>query len=316
MENETRLRLSGGGYTAVIDLRRGANCTSLRHEGYDARILREPVAPWPGDNPFLYGMPILFPVNRISGGSFCFEGRQYTFPINEPATGCHLHGKLHETAFTLLDKQENRLLCSCAVAENSLYPGFPHAFEIRMEYALDRDGMHQRTEIINRSHTNMPVLLGFHTTFNTCFGMNSSGRDIRVQAQIAEEYARNMKTYLPTGEKPAFDSVSNALNTGTFDPCSAPTSRHYRSTPGGRMVLYDGEKDLSVVYENDEKFRFRLIYNGDASGYICLEPQTCLANCPNAPVSREEGGFGYIAPGASETYLSKIMITEGDKRCV
>ena len=137
-----------------------------------------------------------------------------------------------------------------------------------------------------------------------------------MQAQIAEEYARNMKTYLPTGEKPAFDSVSNALNTGTFDPCSDPTSRHYRSTPGGRMVLYDGEKDLSVVYENDEKFRFRLIYNGDASGYICLEPQTCLANCPNAPVSREEAGFACVAPGASETYLSKIMITEGDKRCV
>jgi len=251
MENKNRIHLSSGGYTAVIDLRRGANCISLRHAGYDARILREPDAAWPGDSPFLYGMPILFPVNRISGGSFCFEDRQYTFPINEPVTGCHLHGKLHETAFVLLEKEENRLLCSCCVAENSLYPGFPHAFEIRMEYELDRDGLHHRVEVFNRSQTNMPVLLGFHTTFNACFAMNSSGRAIRVQAQIAEEYARNMKNYLPTGEKPAFDAVSNALNAGTFDPFAAPTSRHYRSTPGGRMVLYDGEKDLSVVYETD-----------------------------------------------------------------
>ena len=29
---------------------------------------------------------------------------------------------------------------------------------------------------------------------------------------------------------------------------------------------------LKKVYENDEKFAYRLIYNGDANEYICLEP--------------------------------------------
>ena len=315
MENQKYIQISGGGYTAVIDLRRGANCISLRHGGYDARILREPVAEWPGDNPFLYGMPILFPVNRISGGSFCFEGRQYTFPINEPTTGCHLHGYIHKTEFSLLERQEDRILCACRVEEGTLYPGFPHSFEVQMEYMLDRDGLHHMTRVINHSDTNMPVFLGFHTTFSACFTNSGKKQDIRVQAQIAEEYARNTKNYLPTGEKPAFDSVSNALNMGVLNPYEAPVSRHYRSADS-RMVLYDAGRNLSVVYENDEKFRFRLIYNGKADGFICLEPQNCLVNCPNGPFSREEAGFAYIAPGASETYRSKIMITKGDTRCV
>ena len=30
---------------------------------------------------YLYGMPILFPVNRIENGIFDFEGRHYVFPI-------------------------------------------------------------------------------------------------------------------------------------------------------------------------------------------------------------------------------------------
>ena len=80
------------------------------------------------------------------------------------------------------------------------------------------------------------------------------------------------------------------------------------------MMIYDKGKNLSVVYENDEKYGFRLVYNGNADEYICLEPQTCMANCPNAPFDRKETGFDYIAPEKSKRYVSKIYITEGDKR--
>ena len=78
--------IRAGDYTATIDLSAGANCIRLRNEKYGAALLREP--PENPDNPYLYGMPVLFPVNRISGGRFRFQGREYVFPINEPATGC------------------------------------------------------------------------------------------------------------------------------------------------------------------------------------------------------------------------------------
>jgi galactose mutarotase-like enzyme len=69
-------------------------------------------------------------------------------------------------------------------------------------------------------------------------------------------------------------------------------------------------KGLRTVYENDEKYTFRLIYNGGGEGYICLEPQNCLANCAGAPFSREEAGFDFLRAGESKVYKSKIFMED------
>lgn len=83
----------------------------MRNSKYNAIILREPNKSGVLDNPYLYGMPILYPANRISGGSFRFEGRIYKFPINEPGTNCHLHGILHEMEFKITENDTNFVKC-------------------------------------------------------------------------------------------------------------------------------------------------------------------------------------------------------------
>ena len=108
---EKIVKIKSQQYVAKINVSRGANCISLRNAKYDAWILREPNYSAPLDNPYLYGMPILYPVNRISNGAFEFEGRKYRFPINEPNTGCHLHGIIHEACFTIEKQTENFLSC-------------------------------------------------------------------------------------------------------------------------------------------------------------------------------------------------------------
>ena len=298
------INIEGGRYFATVNLKRGANCISLRDKKTGISILREPdYSLGVLDNPYLYGMPILFPVNRISGGSFEFEGRTYCFPINEPATSCHLHGELHCSEFELIESSESRILCSYR-AKTGEYLSFPHAFEIQMEYSLDDSGLAHKTTVTNLSGENMPCMLGFHTTFN-------APKESRAFVDIAEEYRRNMKNYLPTGEKPEFDGVTNRLRSGEFSPFEAVISRHYRAGKTGLMSL-DCSK-FRIVYENDAKFTFRLIYNGQANEYICLEPQNCLANAPNAPFSREECGFDFIEPEKSKTYISKIYVEEKSK---
>ena len=298
--------ITAGDWSATIDLARGANCISLKNRRFNASILREPPLNGNLDNPYLYGMPILFPVNRIEGGCFDFEGRIYTFPINEPQTGCHLHGELHQTAFELLEKREERIVCRYA-AKKGEYLGFPHAFEILQAYELREEGLFHTVTVRNLSEQSMPVLLGFHTTFNTLFTPKSDPRSISVFADITEEYERNMAVnYLPTGVKPPFDEVSKALANGNYKPIAGKASRHYRGC--GKMSLTDVRSGLRMVYDSDEKFEFRLIYNGGDEGYICLEPQNCLANCPNAPFSREEAGFDALRPGESKIYRSKILL--------
>lgn len=76
---ENIYEIKSGHYTALINLSRGGNCMSLRNSKYEADILREPDYTKELDNPYLYGMPILYPINRISDGRFEFEGRNYVF---------------------------------------------------------------------------------------------------------------------------------------------------------------------------------------------------------------------------------------------
>lgn len=303
------IRIENAEWSAEVEPRSGAKCISLRNKRYGATVLREPPSDSEPDNPFLYGIPILFPVNRIEGGEFEFEGRRYAFPINEPKTGCHLHGELHCAPFEVIAVSDSSVKCRYLATEEKPYLSFPHSFEIVTEYALWNDGLHHTVTVRNLSESNMPIFLGHHTTFSTLPTKLSRAEGIRVFADISEEYERKMEiNYLPTGKKPPFDEASALLARGEYDPFGGKLSRHYRGK--GAMWITDRYAGIRIVYENDEKYGFRLIYNGGSEGYICLEPQTCLANCQNSPFSREEAGFDYISPRESKTYLSRIFIEE------
>ena len=301
------IRIENAEWSAAVEPRNGAKCISLRNKSYGASVLREPPSDREADSPFLYGIPILFPVNRIEGGEFEFEGRRYAFQINEPKTGCHLHGELHKAEFEVIAVTENSVKCRYLATDEKPYLSFPHRFEIVTEYALLSDGLHHTVTVTNLSDSNMPVFLGHHTTFNTLPTESSRPESIRVFADISEEYERKMEiNYLPTGVKPPFDEASTLLAKGEYNPFDGRLSRHYRGK--GAMAITDHGAGIRIVYENDEKYGFRLIYNGGSDGYICLEPQTCLANCQNSPFSRDEAGFDYIKPRESKTYLSRIFI--------
>ncbi|MEE1224831.1 MAG: aldose 1-epimerase, partial [Clostridia bacterium] len=305
MENIVKILF--GEYSAKINITRGANCISLKNSKYNASVLREPDYSKPLDNPYLYGMPILFPVNRIEGGEFVFENRKYRFPINEAKIGCHLHGELHALPFIIKEQNENSV--RCVYTSNGDYMGFPHAFKVDICYTLDNRGFVQETEIFNLSDENMPLFLRFHTTFNIPFVKDSVSENVCVFAEVGDEIERNMSLYLPTGKILPSDTISKQFNSGEFAPLEKSISRHYRAQKSGAIELYDKVKKLRVIYENDEKFKWRLFYNGNADEFICLEPQTCMANCQNSPFDRDYAGFDYIKPYSSKKYTSRIYIT-------
>ena len=292
--------ISAYGFSAKINLTRGACCISLRCGTLE--ILREPNYSQL-DNPYLYGMPLLFPVNRIDEGSFVFEDRLYRFPVNEPETGCHLHGTLHETPFTLVEQGDGYLRAGYAAAAGE-YHGFQHSFEIEVIYELCEWGLSHTVKVKNKSQNNMPCLLGYHTTFNARpFGPAES---TWVKVDVEREYERNMKNYLPTGICPEPDDVTRALTAGEFEPCSRPISRHYKAPRAGVISIRSARGE--IMYENSDNLPFRLVYNGPANGYICLEPMTSLANSPRSPFTREDAGFNYIRPYSEQVFESRIKI--------
>lgn len=260
------------------------------------------------DNPYLYGMPILFPVNRISNGTFEFEGRNYVFPVNESDTGCHLHGFLHETEFALAEQGLGYV--KCRYNSDNLYDFFPHKFRVEMTYTLSEQGLLQETSVYNLSEENMPVFLGFHTTFNVPFVAGSTGEDVSVFAEVGDEIERNMSNYLPTGRILSDTEHSLRFQNGKFVPVGEPISKHYQATKNGRIELLDYKTKLKICYENDAQFGWRLFYNGNADQYICLEPQTCMVDCQNSELDRAATGFDFISPNDCKTYLSRIYVEE------
>lgn len=304
-EGEAVINLSCGDYSAIINPQRGANCISLRNKKYNAVILREPKQNMNLDNPYLYGMPVLYPVNRIFEGKFEFDGHIYTFPINEPDTNCHLHGFLHETEFEVEAFGKDFVKC----VFTKPYFNFPHKFRMEITYNLSEHGLKQTTKITNLSEKNMPNFLGFHTTFNVPFISGSDVSNIRLFAEIGEEIERNEK-HLPTGKIFSCTEITEKINKGNFIPSEKVISCNCKAINNGKIELKDIKKHIKLIYENDKKFGWRLFYNGNASEYICLEPMTCTANCQNAPFEHEYSGFDSIPPHKSREYISKIYLKE------
>jgi len=88
-----------------------------------------------------------------------------------------------------------------------------------------------------------------------------------------------------------------------------PVSRHYEVLDDGKMFIYDLDMKKGIIYENDTAYTHRLIYNGSADEYICLEPQNCIVNAPN--ISGEYVPF--VLPGEKKNLFSSITVFDGSQ---
>lgn len=296
--------LTGHGYTAWLDSTAGAICRRLRFEapGLDAELLRTPRCEDDlAQNPCLYGNPILFPPNRVRGGCFTFDGRTYRLPVNEPATGSHLHGTLREKPFRMTEQtQDTASFTYCAEADE--YPGFPHAFTVTRRYALTPTGLRERTEVTNRSSLPMPVMLGYHTTFCLPVTQDSAAGDYHLTLPVGQMHVRDAH-YLPTC---AYEDgeLNRQLRAGDFVPGLNTVSAFFAAT-GPEMRLRDVRRGLTVVYRT-EGFRYWMLYNGGSAEFVCVEPQTCAIDAFHLDKTPEEAGVISLGAGESVAFSTEI----------
>lgn len=281
---------------------RGANIIRLFDKKLGIDILRTPdvLSDFETQNPYLYGMPMLFPPNRISDAEFEFENRMYKFPVNEPNTGCFVHGTMHETEFVVSKVSDDKITLRYEATEDKPYLTFPHAFSIEVEYVLLGEKLLQAISIHNKSDANMPIGLGFHTTFNS-FGYNG----FNVQACTIKEFFRNEK-YLPTGEYEDDDELIKSLNSIEGFNAKKELSALFE-LGDNHLITMNTDTNIKISYLLDEKYRYLMIFNTGSDGkYVCIEPQSWISNCPNFD-NRDEYGFTYIKPNDTITYKTSIF---------
>lgn len=149
------IALEAGQYSAGIATV-GAGIQSLRLNGRDLVLPFDPdlvphayagktLAPWP---------------NRIGSGTYVFEGREYSVPVNEASTGTALHGLVVWADWQVASRSE-----SSVVLEHTLHgqPGYPHQLLLSAEFSLSADaGLTVEIRAVNAGRTAAPYGVSSH----------------------------------------------------------------------------------------------------------------------------------------------------------
>lgn len=309
--NKKIVQLKAGGYTAwaVPDL--GGQMMGLSKNGIQA--LHEPISPEDtAKGSTSYGFPILFPPNRIDGGRFELEGREYQFPLNEPNRGNSLHGFLHKRPWKVEEATEDTLRMSFVGDENTdFYSIFPVRFKVEQLYRLDETGLSQAITVTNTGDDPLPLGLGFHSAFtveDTSKVKLSVGKRIEVNERM-----------LPNGIVRELSEEEAAFRGEGMDPMAWSMDDHYTVKP----LLVDGKEFHGaliqregglVKYEVDPFYRHWMVWNcGQKGGFICLEPQNWRIDAPNlVKTIGDEAGFDVLRSGESITVRAKLSIETKD----
>ncbi|EFM09928.1 Aldose 1-epimerase [Paenibacillus curdlanolyticus YK9] len=317
---EKAIWLRAGKYEAALLPNMGANLIAFRDVEAGYKFLREPEEQEMDifrEHPAIYGIPVLFPPNRYRDGKFEVAGIKYELPVNEPATGNHLHGFFYNRPWKVVDKgtdgQESFVVVSYTVDENdNIYQYLPHHFEIRIRYCLSKNGLTQTSSVTNLGNKLMPSMLGFHTAFNAPFAPGSKREDITAHVTTGVRWELDDRS-LPTGKTIPMSPAELAIKSPAGgSPFAEQLDNHYSAEPvNGRNVaeVVDHRIGVKLVYDAGTKFKHWMIWNNKASvNYFCPEPQINMVDAPNLNLPDETKGLVILRPGEAWTETSRFYV--------
>ncbi len=321
-QDEEAILIGFGSYSAVMLPRIGGNLISFRDEVNQYAILREPTAEeWTSfvERPMVHGIPVLFPPNRYDNGTFTFNNHTYSFPINEPSTGNHLHGFVYDCPWETVEYgcDDDKSWVSVRIRFDDTHPSFvhfPHEFTLTNTYTLSDKGLSQHFHAINDGNTALPFMLGFHTAVNAPFAAGSTPEDLSCLFTLGNRWEMSERM-LPTDKFQPLSPSEQQLKDGVGNPYAEDMDNHYTALPqngSNRMTLTDTKAKKRLVYDVGLKYKQWMIWNNKSNrAYFCPEPQTSQVNAPNSTLPTEENGLFALEPGqewseTSHMYLESV----------
>lgn len=318
-QGEKAVWLQSGPYEAAILPDVGGNLIAFRDTKQGYRFLREPAESEMKsfkENPGTHGIPVLFPPNRYEDGNFPWNGQTYQFPVNEKATGNHLHGFLHTIPWTLEEFGTTALESYVSVSvsinkDHPVYAFLPHSFTFRLRYTVSAAGLSQQVFIRNEGDQVMPCLLAFHTAINTPFAEGSTSEDYKLRMTVGQRWELNERM-LPTGQYQDLSEGEKLMQGDGVNPYFDAMDNHYTAVPQNgrnRMELTDTKLDKTLVYDVGTSYKQWMIWNNNAcQQFFCPEPQINLVNAPNIDLPAEEIGLFGLAPGEIWEETARLYI--------
>lgn len=225
-------------------------------------------------NSFLFPFP-----NRLKDGAYQFNGSNYQFPLNEPATQTALHGFGRTVAFELkeviLKETTAELICSYSdKGDKRAYP-FPFDLEISMQLS-DETGLTINMKVENRGEGAMPIGLGWHPYFS--FGEPVDQLKLQLPPCHRIEIDNRM---IPTGATSSFEAF-NVLK--SIDSSNLDTAFQLQPHASDRVeAMIEGRIGRLVYWQETGtgKYNFLQVFTPPNRKSIALEPMSCNINAFN-----------------------------------
>lgn len=311
-------------YEAVIIPSVGANLVRLYNKEKKVDVLRTPTEAEMAtfqERPQIFGVPMLFPPNRIADGNYSFAGKKYEFPITIPAQNNYHHGIIKSQPFSITrtryssDAVEVEATFCSNRYNDEIYKDFPHEFVCKIRFILTDQEMTQIISFNNLGNKAMPFGLGFHTPLRMPFLGNTDKADYKMRLSAGKRWELNDRG-LPTEQlldlteeeaqlrKEGMPVSGKAIELALTDEALVVAGKPFH----GAILTHEKEK-VSVYYEVDKQFKHWTLWNnGGEVEYVCPEPQTWAINAPNLKLAADITGFQAINGGKSWSGTTRFYV--------
>jgi len=222
--------------------------------------------------------------NRLRDGKYQLQGKEYRFPINEPARNNTLHGFVMDKPFEVADEGEDHIALEYIYAGGFSYYPFP--FVLRVRYSMASAASFEvQMELKNTGTRSMPAGLGWHPYFQLGAPMDSISMKLPPVDRIEID-----SQMIPTGERTPFPDFQHEKKIGDtpFD------NGFFLTDPGVRSEVRLQFEDLRLLYWQESVFSFLQVFIPPDRQCIALEPMTC-----NIDAFNNGEGLKMLEPGES-----------------
>ena len=311
------IRLSAGGYTALIAPEIGSNVLRLRDEKNGVEFFRWDENNTPDDiraSAEVWGLPTLYLPNRFADGILRTSDATYQLPVNEKAPyNNHIHGFLHKRKHSITATAANEMAAWARTSyvyneEDPFFQYLPLPFTVDFFFLLSEYGLEYKVSIQNQSLKKLPISFATHTTIAAPFVDGAKESDIRIQVPVVEKWVLNERC-LPTEEILPLSVYDKAYLNGESCPVGRIVDNDMYT--GGKLEGYgrpfrgvrmtDTASGKGIGYEVSEGYHFWILWNDRGEKhYFCPEPMTAMINAPNLSLPEEKTGYCEI--GSGENY--------------
>ena len=227
----------------------------------------------------------------MAGGVYEFGGRRMQAPLSDPSTGGAIHGLVRWSNWRVAASEP----ASCAMALRlHPRPAYPYTLELRIDYALDDDGLTVTLTAENAGVEPLPFGAGFHPYL-------TAGTAVVDDAGLTVPAATWLPTdgrAIPTGERrpvggPLDFRVARPIGDTLLDHCFTDL---VRDADGLARVRLEEPRSSATLWM-DDAFGYVMVFTGDTLPSalrrrgVAVEPMTCAADAFNSG-----DGLRVIAP--------------------